>query len=178
MAELINTLETPGEFDAMANLRPDEPYFLLVGRDRLAPPLVQKWADDNRERALKDFQDGHITEERRDAELRKSTQAEAIGWAMQSYKSGQRAEKLASGEKETYTGFKLDEATLRRDQLQSQRSRAVSALHNAMGETNDLLELLDETQAEEADLANVLRDVMGDIRGLADQLTPKRPGLS
>jgi hypothetical protein len=174
--ELINTLETPGEFDALANLRPDEPYFLLIGRDRLAPDLVQKWADENRKRTLREFEDGHITEERREAELRKSTQAEAIGWGMKAYKAGRRAEVLVSGEKETYTGHKLDEETLRRDRLQSQKAASVSAIHNAIAETTDLVAMLDETQADDADLANVIREVLADMRDIADKLTPRRPG--
>jgi hypothetical protein len=35
----------PGEFDCYANLEPDEPYFVLMGRDRQSSRLVRDWAD-------------------------------------------------------------------------------------------------------------------------------------
>lgn len=34
----------PGNFDCYANALPDEPMFVLLGRDRLAPPLTAIWA--------------------------------------------------------------------------------------------------------------------------------------
>ncbi len=35
----------PGEFDCYANALPDEPMFILLGRDPSAPDLVNDWAD-------------------------------------------------------------------------------------------------------------------------------------
>lgn len=34
----------PGKFDCYANALPDEPMFILLGRDNTAPVLVEEWA--------------------------------------------------------------------------------------------------------------------------------------
>ena len=34
----------PGKFDCYANALPDEPMFILLARDELAPDLVDAWA--------------------------------------------------------------------------------------------------------------------------------------
>jgi hypothetical protein len=41
----MGTKSNPGEFDCYTNAEPDEPMFVLLGRDRFAPALVQLWAD-------------------------------------------------------------------------------------------------------------------------------------
>jgi len=38
------TKNKPGEFDCYANAEPDEPMFILLARDRMAPALVRLWA--------------------------------------------------------------------------------------------------------------------------------------
>lgn len=38
------TKNNPGQFDCYANAVPDEPMFVLLGRDRHAPTLVRIWA--------------------------------------------------------------------------------------------------------------------------------------
>ena len=40
----MGTKNNPGEFDCYANADPDEPMFILLGRDRHAPALVEMWA--------------------------------------------------------------------------------------------------------------------------------------
>lgn len=47
------TKNQPGDYDCYANALPDEPMFILLGRDRNAPSLVEAWAD-VRERAHED----------------------------------------------------------------------------------------------------------------------------
>jgi hypothetical protein len=39
------TKNKPGKFDCYANAEPDEPMFVLLGRDRNAGLLVRLWAD-------------------------------------------------------------------------------------------------------------------------------------
>lgn len=171
---LINTLECPGEFDALTTLRPGEPYFLLVGRDRLAPERVKDWAWANRERALAEFAEGKINEEKRDRELDKSTQAEKIAWAMVAYKNGHAA-KAPRGEREaTIRASEMPEDTRRRDALQSARVRAVSALNNAVAELTDLEPLLDRDEDEASDLTVTLTLIEG-MKGAASLLAPRRP---
>lgn len=41
----MGTKNKPGTFDCYANAHPDEPMFILLGRDPLAPELVERWAD-------------------------------------------------------------------------------------------------------------------------------------
>jgi hypothetical protein len=40
----MGTKNNPGKFDCYANAAPDEPMFVLLGRDRYAPLLVRIWA--------------------------------------------------------------------------------------------------------------------------------------
>jgi hypothetical protein len=40
----MGTKNNPGKFDCYANAAPDEPMFVLLARDPLAPILVELWA--------------------------------------------------------------------------------------------------------------------------------------
>lgn len=40
----MGTKNNPGEFDCYESAAPDEPMFVLLARDPLAPGLVLKWA--------------------------------------------------------------------------------------------------------------------------------------
>lgn len=40
----MGTKNNPGQFDCYANAGPDEPMFILLGRDPMAPSLVRMWA--------------------------------------------------------------------------------------------------------------------------------------
>ncbi len=40
----MGTKNNPGQFDCYANAAPDEPMFVLLGRDKHAPTLVRLWA--------------------------------------------------------------------------------------------------------------------------------------
>jgi len=41
----MGTKNNPGQFDCYTNAEPDEPMFVLLGRDKHAPLLVRLWAD-------------------------------------------------------------------------------------------------------------------------------------
>jgi len=171
-----NTIEAPGEFDALVKLRPGEPYFVLIGRDRFAPGLVLEWVDRNRRRAMEESRAGNMSDDQLHLELRQSTEAEQIAWDMQAFKSG-RTEQAAAVVPERRDGTtgndpRPDEL-IARDRLVSHRARAVSALHNAIAELNDLAELLpndgDEWEAAALGLAK--------LRHVVAELTPKRAAL-
>lgn len=49
----MGTKNNPGEYDCYANAEPDEPMFVLLGRDPHAHIAVRKWADD-RENMIRD----------------------------------------------------------------------------------------------------------------------------
>jgi hypothetical protein len=40
----MGTKDEPGKFDCYANAEPDEPMFVLLGRDPMAGALVREWA--------------------------------------------------------------------------------------------------------------------------------------
>lgn len=40
----MGTKNSPGEYDCYAHALPDEPIFVLLGRDEKAPYAVRKWA--------------------------------------------------------------------------------------------------------------------------------------
>jgi hypothetical protein len=40
----MGSKNNPGQFDCYANAEPDEPMFILLGRDKHAPTLVWLWA--------------------------------------------------------------------------------------------------------------------------------------
>lgn len=41
----MGTKNNPGQFDCYVNAEPDEPMFILLGRDKNAPSLVDLWAN-------------------------------------------------------------------------------------------------------------------------------------
>lgn len=172
---LTNTLENPGEFDALLKLRPGEVYFLLIARDRLAPPLVDEWADRNRRKALAEFHDGKIDREKLELELRQSTQAEMIASDMRAYKAGWDADEVTGQASLNYTGHEPPEEQKRRDEIQRARVHAATALNGASAMVNDLIEVLARCggdSAELADLANMARDVLGDMQSLSSLARP------
>ena len=40
----MGTKNNPGQFDCYENALPDEPMFILLGRDPFAPDLIEEWA--------------------------------------------------------------------------------------------------------------------------------------
>lgn len=177
MADLINTLEHASEFDALAKLRPGEPYFLLIGRDALAPKQVQEWADNNRKRAFADADEGRITQDQLNEELRKSTQAEQIGWAMTAYKKGyaQTQEPKAPETRPTYSGHELPAETQRTDRVQRTRARTASAVNECVAALFEAAEEFDATDM--ADEAAACCAKLASLRAFAAIIAPVRPGL-
>lgn len=56
----MGTKNNPGEFDCYANAEPDEPMFILLARDPLAPRLVRQWAVERQMRG--DFDEAKLQE--------------------------------------------------------------------------------------------------------------------
>lgn len=173
----INTLATPGEFDALSKLRADEPYFLLLGRDRSAPALVQLWADGNRKKAFAEHDAGTLNDNDLERELRQSTDAERIGWAMKTYKRGEERDAV-SGQlslETSYTGYNMPVDVAKREAEQRVRSRAIRAIHNAIAEANDAIPALQDVGA----LVEIeaIESTIAMLKATVTILTPKRPGV-
>ena len=65
----MGTKNNPGRFDCYANAAPNEPMFILLGRDPHAPAAVLQWASDRErmiERGVKPKSDMAMVEEARD----------------------------------------------------------------------------------------------------------------
>ncbi len=41
----MGTKNNPGDYDCYDNAEPDEPMFVLLARDRMAPDLIELWAN-------------------------------------------------------------------------------------------------------------------------------------
>lgn len=171
MTSLINTREASGEFDALTTLRPDEPYFALVGRDALAPNLVKEWVKQRREKIWAKRDAGTITAKEAELELRKATEAEEIAWSMTAYRAGHKMEAIAETKAPTYTGHELPQEAQRRDRIQSAKIRTAAALNAACADAQALLNLLSEDDL----LISHLADCIGWMRALSDEVTPPRP---
>ena len=63
----MSTKNNPGNFDCYANAAPDEPMFVLLARDPIAPILVRIWACMYAFEKRK--QQGHLTEAQMAKEL-------------------------------------------------------------------------------------------------------------
>lgn len=65
----MGTKNNPGRFDCYANAEPDEPMFVLLGRDPHGHAAVRKWADDREQMiraGLKPAEDIHMVFEARE----------------------------------------------------------------------------------------------------------------
>ena len=65
----MGTKNNPGKFDCYANAEPDEPMFILLGRDPHAADAVRKWAYDREtmiERGAKPPEDMRMVVEARE----------------------------------------------------------------------------------------------------------------
>lgn len=94
----MGTKNNPGKFDCYTKAEPDEPMFVLLARDPLAPILVNLWV------RLKVLQSGYLSE--------KTSEAVNTAQAMQLYKSRTTLRQLITDEvkRETEEVFSYDEA--------------------------------------------------------------------
>jgi hypothetical protein len=123
---LVNTRAAPGEFDALTSLREGEPYFALIGRDKLAPGLIEQWVKLRRQAILAKQDAGAISDEDADLELRKCTEAEQKAWSMRRYREGYKQAAVAERREQSYSGHELSDhvGADRRRQCAEQRRLA------------------------------------------------------
>lgn len=136
-----NTLERPGEFDALEKARPDELIFPLLERDPDAPPVIRFWVDRRRKRALAEIEDMDALK----AELMQCTEAEFIAFEMERRRKGEAVEVAAT--RASYSG----EAVARPatdDLMTKLRSRVAEADYEA----NEALNLIAEIVAVDPEL--------------------------
>lgn len=83
----MTTKNNPGKYDCYASALPDEPMFVLLGRDPDAPFLVESWAmgrENNIKQGLRPVSDTAMVEEARECadQMRK--------WRYKNYASWRR----------------------------------------------------------------------------------------
>lgn len=134
-----NTLERPGEFDALEKARPDELIFPLLERDPCAPPTIHHWVALRREKARE------ITDpDKLKAELMQCTEAEFIAFEMASRQRGGQAEAVET--RASYSG-RATERSVVEVLMSKARARLGEADFHA-SESLDLLRQLAEHEAE------------------------------
>lgn len=170
---MTNTLADPGPFDGLAKLRPNEPFFPLMGRDPFAPELVRKWADMQRTHVRTNITDSDHAK----VELLKATEADQISWDMDAYRKGERRQEATEQRAEmpanSYTGHILPEETEKRDAEHRARAEAARHLSEAAAEAQLAVELLtDLGLVDEAEAAATARDT---LKSAAETTRPRRP---
>lgn len=99
-----NTIDRPGEFDALEKARPGELIFTLLERDPCAPAVISFWCELRRKLEL-EIPD----EEKRRQELRQITEAELIGMSMLERQKGHQPGAEAPLERPaTYSGLTVE----------------------------------------------------------------------
>lgn len=191
---IVSTKDHPGEYDALETAKPDEPIFVVQGGDPRGPRTVQFWADYARAGAracltgskvrvgdtpfelVDGPEDYQPTEaDQRDAEklLRKATNAEQVGWAMQSYLRG---EQEADGGRASYNDELAVQLTAEAEDRASQRKARIAMttqLHNSLAIANDVGEALAKMGLlPEAETR--IREAVAALKAAADEVEPRR----
>lgn len=78
----MGTKNTPGDFDCYEAADPDEPMFVLLARDPLAPALVEKWAEDRVPAATRSLES-----EGRERKFAKINEARACAQSMRAWRA-------------------------------------------------------------------------------------------
>lgn len=163
----MSTPDKPTEFDALVKIREGEPYFALLGRDRLSVPLILEWAQMNREHAMANY-----AGEKLEHELRQSTEAEELAWQMEDYREGVNMirERGEEKPKPAYTGTVLDPETAARSHAHNTKVRAVTALQNSIAELTTVATALEDVDGVAS--ASIRAQIRA-MREIADTLEPR-----
>lgn len=126
----ISTKEHAGEFDCLETAKPGEPLFILQGGDPHSPATIRFWVSLARAGAMK-----FRSTKKREAMLRRCTNAENVAWKMEEYQNGDLA---IANEPEPSVGT----APTAEDDQRAARIKAVARIHNMVGEGMDVYEAL------------------------------------
>ncbi len=145
----MGTKRNPGEFDCYANAAPDEPMFILLGRDPIAADLVDRWWALRQERLEAE---GRLTAE----EVHQISEARSCAAAMRAYAAGYAAGKAKGSARPANHDRMLTEVRmlprlpLGRQELieisgppgcgKTQRAREIAAKRKSMRQTVEIVE--------------------------------------
>lgn len=167
-----STAATPGPYDPLDKALPDEPVFTLVGRDKHAPATVLHWVDLFRAESLQ-IDDPDV----RKAELIKATDAEMISADMIRWRRGHPEHDITTPKRASYSGIvqsvaEMDEAQRKATLLQMVAYLREAAFYTSEASTGLIaLGVLSDQDVFDLGLA------LGHVNRIADNLTPKRPGI-
>lgn len=166
-----NTIDRPGEFDALEKARPGELIFTLLERDPCAPAVISFWCELRRKLAL-DIAD----EDKRRQELRQITEAELIGMSMLERQKGHQPSAEAPLERPaTYSGLTVERTAADEilPKLRAELAEADYHLANAL----ELLPRAVETEVIGEFLADCIKATARDAHHSALELSPHRAAL-
>jgi hypothetical protein len=130
----MGTKRNPGKYDCYEKAEPDEPMFVLLGRDSVAPTLVEAWANSC-------------------LEAEKSYEAQECARAMRKYRRGREARNEEAGRTLVAAQERLERAAVARQEwLEADKSH-----HCAIPEVERLRQLEEQTSHE---LAVATRELM------------------
>jgi hypothetical protein len=155
-------------FDPLADLAPDEPRFVIRGRDPIAQRVIAFWAHETRNRAISRFAS---SSDERDAaklagKLRQCAEAEEVGFAMDEWAKGQTA---AEGERANYQQVERTEAQI----AELDRQKRIEAYRRHLREASYHLSEAIEGLAREEITPNGLREALNRTNHFADALGSK-----
>lgn len=156
---VISTKDRPGDFDALETAKDGEPIFVLQGGDPHAPPTVGHWASLFRAAALLEPND-----EKREAMLRKATNAEAVAWAMQEYQRGYQPDQTVAD----------DLAAVHADDEKTLLARLADRLYNALSEANDVAEALTRNTGVDVGIPLQIEKAVNVLKDAAAGFEPRR----
>lgn len=151
----LSTAENPSPFDPLDEMPPDEPRFLIRGRDRQGPPTITEWARLTRNAAIKQYgTDPRSQRDKRalEAVLLKCAAADDDAAEMAEW---QRGNLKADEQRASYSGIQQTEeqiAALREHRRLEALLRAIQEGRFYLSEARDgLLELgrITQQQADE-----------------------------
>jgi hypothetical protein len=166
-----NTIDRPGEFDALEKARPGELIFTLLERDPCAPAVISFWCELRRKLAL-DIAD----EDKRRQELRQITEAELIGMSMLERQKGHQPGAEAPLERPaTYSGLTVERTAADEimPKLRAELAEADYHLANAV----ELLPRALETDCIGEFLGDWIGKTASEAHHIALELSPHRAAL-
>ncbi len=166
-----NTIDKPGEFDALEKARPGELIFTLLERDPCAPAAIAHWCELRRKLAL-DIAD----EDKRRLELRQITEAELIGMSMLERQKGhQPGAEAPPARPATYSGLTVERTAADEilPKLRAELAEADYHLANAAA----LVPVAVEIDAIGEFLGDCIKATSRDAHHCAVELSPHRAAL-
>lgn len=191
---VFSTKDQPGDYDAIETAKPDEPLFPIQGGDPRGPGTVQFWADYARACARACLQgakvrvldhrfelyggpDGYEPTEAdqlaAEKLLKKATNAEQVGWAMQAY---QRGEDDQEGARAVYNDGLAEQLTAEAADRAAQRKALIAMktqLHNSIAIAQGVVEALAKLQLHPM-VEVKIREAVAGLQEAADEIEPRR----